>query len=260
MVKNNPKIVVRKGKKKYFEDLGKDVTICKETVMYVDDISKDFQTKYGIIKKKDLDKVGRVVSSQDKEFSVFNAFFIDKYKRIKRGAQIIPLKDIGAIIAVTGVNKTSTVIESGSGSGALSIFLSQYVKKIYSYDINEEHLGVVKENIKVLGIKNIILKKADAYNGFGQKNVDLVCLDLPEPWKALDSAVKSLKIGGFVVSYSPMIVQAADFVNTVVEHDQFIHLNTIEIISRDWEIDKRKVRPRSKSNIHSGFLSFARKI
>ena len=257
---DNPKILIRKGKKKYFEDLNKEVTIFKESYNYIKDTSKDFQTKYGIIRKKDLAKTGKVISSTKKEFSLFPASFIDEYKRLKRGAQIIPLKDIGTIITKTGINKNSIVIESGSGSGALSIFLSQYVKKIYSYDICKKHLEIVKENINALRIKNILLKEADAYKGFKQRNADLICLDLPDPVKAIEPALKSLKLGGFIVSYSPMIVQSVDFVNTVLKNDALIHIKTVEIIERDWEIDKRKVRPKSKTNIHSGFLSFARRI
>ena len=86
----------------------------------------------------------------------------------------------------------------------------------------------------------------------------MVVLDLPEPWKALESAEKSLKAGGFLVSYSPTIPQVMDFVNTLDE--SFAYLKTSEIIEREWEVKERKVRPRSQAIGHSGFITFARKL
>jgi len=103
------KILIRKGKKQYFEDLGRDVTIVKQTSFFVRDLNKPFSTKWGMIKKADLKKSGVIKSNQDKEFNIFDADFIDLYRRIKRLPQIIPLKDIGMIIATTGIGSKSVL-------------------------------------------------------------------------------------------------------------------------------------------------------
>ncbi len=254
------KILIRKGKKQYFEDLGRDVTIVKQTQFFVSDTKKDFSTKFGSISASELRKTGIIKSDQDKDFNIFDADFIDIYRRIKRLPQIIPLKDIGLIIATTGVGPKSVVVEGGSGSGALAILLARYVKKVYSYEINKEHLGVVKENIRDLGVKNITLKNKSMYDGISEKGVDLVCLDLPEPWEAILPAAKALKPGGFIVSYSPTIPQTQDFVNAILADDSFIHYKTVDLIEQEWQVEGRKVRPKSKQIIHSGFLSFCRKM
>ena len=254
------KILIRKGKKQYIEDLDREVTIVKEKRLYVDDLSKDFSTTYGSIKKADLKKTGIIKSSQKKEFHIFDASFIDIYRRIRRLPQIIPLKDIGFIIAKTGIGPDSIVVEGGTGSGALAIMLARYCKKVYSYETEKKNLDIAKENIKELGIKNIILKNKSMYDKLDEKNADLVCLDLPAPWKALEPASKTLKPGGFIVSYSPTIMQTADFVNALSKQPDFIHLKTVEVIEREWEVEKRKVRPRSKTTIHSGFITIGRKI
>ena len=254
------KILIRKGKKQYFDDLEREVTVVKEKQFYIEDASRDFSTQYGSIKKADLKKTGKVRSSQDKEFRIFDASFIDSYKRLKRLPQIIPLKDIGFIIAKTGIGKESTVIEGGSGSGALAIMLARHCGKVYSYETEKKHMETVRDNIKTLGIKNITLKNKSMYDKLDEKNVDLVCLDLPSPWKALEPASKALKPGGFMINYSPTIMQTADFVNALLKMDCFVHLETCEVIERKWEVDGRKVRPRSKANIHSGFLTLGRRI
>jgi tRNA (adenine57-N1/adenine58-N1)-methyltransferase len=254
------KILVRKGKKQYFEDLDREVTVVKEKQFYVDDFSKDFSTPYGTIKKADLKKTGIVKSSQSKEFNIFDASFIDNYKRIRRLPQIIPLKDIGHIISSTGAGPGSVVVEGGTGSGALAIMLARHCRKVYSYETEKKHLDIARENVKLLGIKNLVLKNKSMYSRIDEKNADLVCLDLPEPWKAVEPASKALKPGGFIVSYSPTITQTADFVNALLGRKDFVHIKTVEVIERGWEVEKRKVRPRSKSNIHSGFITLGRRI
>ena len=85
-------------------------------------------------------------------------------------------------------------------------------------------------------------------------------LDLPEPWKAIDNCSKAIKPGGFLVSYSPSVPQVADFVNAIRKNESFVYLKTAEITEREWEVEERKVRPKSTSIGHSGFLSFARKV
>lgn len=229
---------------------------------YVKDNSEDYHCQYGQFKKKDLSRKdgSKISTNKGKEFSIFTPSFIDLYRKIKRDAQIVPLKDIGLIIAQTGIGKDSKVLEAGAGSGAVGTFLSRLCKEIVSYEIRDDFIKVVKSNIDFLGIKNMNVKKKDIYEGITEKNLDLVMLDLPEPWKVIEHAAKSLKVGGFLVSYSPTIPQVQDFVNTLRNSEKFVHIKTSEIIEREWEVEDRKVRPRSRGIGHSGFLSFCRRI
>jgi tRNA (adenine57-N1/adenine58-N1)-methyltransferase len=227
----------------------------------VKDETKDFHTNFGMIKSSDIIQAkpgDRITSNKGTEFFVAEVCFIDLYRKIKRIAQIIPQKDIGLIITEAGLTKKSVVIEAGAGSGALGCYLAAVCKKVYSYEIRQDFYEIVKKNIEYLQLKNMLLKHRDAKLGFREKNTDAVILDLPDPWMMVNQAHSSLKIGGFLVAYCPTIPQIMDF----VEHlgDNFIYVKTSEIIEREWEISKRKVRPMSQSIGHSGFLSFARKI
>ncbi len=125
---------------------------------------------------------------------------------------------------------------------------------------NKEYIQIAKQNIKSLGLKNVKIKNKNIYKEIDEKDVDLIILDLPEPWNAIRSAEKALKIGGFLISYSPTIPQVMDFVNTMSNNPRFIFLKAIEIIERNWEVYGRKVRPKSAGIGHSGFLTFVRKI
>ena len=257
----NAKIAVKKAKKQYIKDLDREVTVSKPAQYYIEDTSKDFHCTDGIITKSDLAKESAVAkSSKGKEYSIFQASFSDDYRRIKRLAQIIPLKDIAAIMAGTGVGSESRVIDSGTGSGAVSLFMARHVKEVITYDINDEHMAIAKENAKTLGITNIKFNKGDIKEGIKEKDADLFVLDIPEPWAAVKTLDSALKVGGFAVAYCPTIPQTADFVNAIKDKEQFMHIKTIEIIERKWEIDGRKVRPKGQEIGHSGFLTFVRKI
>jgi tRNA (adenine57-N1/adenine58-N1)-methyltransferase len=224
--------------------------------LYVKNEAQDFHSKYGVLKKSQLEKK-RAKTNKGVSVSIFDACFIDKFEKIKRGAQIITLKDTGAIIANTGINKESVVIDAGSGSGALACALAGIVKKVYTYDNRPEHIKVVKENIEFFGLKNIEVKLKDVYEGFPVKNADLITLDLKEPWKCIGHAYDALKLGGFLVAYCPNISQAQEFVNA---NNKFLLIKVIEVMERPWVIKEKIARPDYTPLGHTGFLTFMRKI
>ena len=229
---------------------------------YVQDLDKDFHSQFGFVSKKDFKrKDGAILKTNTgKELMLFSPSFIDSYKRIKRGAQIITRKDIGLIVAETCINKDSKVVDAGAGSGALACFLANICKEVTTYDIREDFIKIVEKNKEFLNLKNLKIKNKNIYDGIDEKNIDLVTLDLPEPWLAIETAKKALKVGGFLVSYSPTIPQVIDFVNAIKKDKDFVHLKTTELIPREWEIEDRKVRPITTQTVHTGFLSFVRKI
>jgi tRNA (adenine57-N1/adenine58-N1)-methyltransferase len=122
-----------------------------DSKFYLVDEKKDFHTKEGMIKSDELQKkAGHCIKIKNSEFALLDPQFIDFYRNIKRHAQIITLKDLGTIIVETGMTKDSVIVESGCGSGGLSIYLSKIVKKIISYDNNDMSLEVTKKILKIL--------------------------------------------------------------------------------------------------------------
>lgn len=231
-------------------------------MFFVKDNSKDFHTQYGFLSKSELEKAdGEVIrSNTGKEFSIFEPSFIDFYRKISRGPQIVPLKDLGLIISNTGIQKDWKVIDSGAGNGGVCLYLATIVKKVITYEIRDDFAGIVKKNMENLGITNLTLKLKNIYEGIREKNVDLITLDLPEPWKVIPHAEKALKPGGFLVSYSPSVPQVSDFSEELRKHRAFMKLKVIEVTEREWDVQGRIIRPKTSPVGHSGFITFARKI
>ncbi|MCK4670389.1 MAG: methyltransferase domain-containing protein [Nanoarchaeota archaeon] len=224
----------------------------------VKDTSKDFHTKDGIVKKSDFKKK-KGKTNIGKDFIIFDPSFIDRYKRLKRTAQIILPKDIGFIISECGLGKESVVFDAGSGSGGVACFLANVVKKVYTFDNDKRHIICTKDNVKMLDLKNVDVIERDVYEkGFGKKNADCIILDLKEPWRCIDHCRKALKSGGFLVVYTPHITQALQFINENKEKEVFIPLRTIEVFEREWKLTGKIARPEFVPLGHSAFLGFFR--
>jgi len=229
---------------------------------FVKETDKDLHTRWGVIKSADLKKPegSGIKSSLQKNYFIFSAKFIDLYRRIRRYAQLIPLKDIGLIIANTGIGSKSVVLEAGGGSGGFSCFISRFVKQVVSYDIDGKSIEMLKDNMKYLGVKNIKIKNINIYEKIDDENIDMVLLDLPDPEKAISNANKALKPGGFLVVYTPQINQMQNAMNEIAKFEGLLPVKTVELVEREWKVAGQVVRPVSRSNIHSGFISFMRKI
>lgn len=220
----------------------------------------DFHSLFGVIKENDLQNAlsGSIVKSNiDKEFLVLDASFIDLIENIKRGPAIILPKDIGYILSFTGIDKNSICLDAGTGSGVLASFLARFTKKVYSYENNLDFFNLAKKNFEFLNINNIELKNKDVYQEIDETNLDLVVLDLLEPWKALDNVHKSLKSGSFLVCYLPTTNQVYELIKSL--NNNFLHEKTIELIEREWSIYP-STRPKSQMIAHTAFLTFLRKI
>jgi len=213
---------------------------------------KELHTSDGKVKLKD----GEVKSHLGKKFYCFDASFSDKMNKISRGPAIMIKKDIGSILAYTGINSKSKILDAGAGCGVLSSYLANISDNVTAYERSKEFLKIAKKNYESLDVK-VKLRNKDIYKGITEKKLDLITLDLLEPWKVLKYAKKSLKIGGYLVIYSPQITQ---IIRVVKESKGFIVERVIENIEREWVVESKKVRPKHRMIGHTGFLVFLRKV
>lgn len=216
--------------------------------------SGDLHTPDGILKEKDIEKTkGKVISHTGKEFFALDANFVDQLKKISRGPQTLVLKDLGYILIHSGVGKDSLVVDAGTGCGAIAAVMGRYAKKVVSYDMNKEHLALAQKNLTFLQSQNVELKEGNVYEKIEEKDVDILTLDLPEPWRVNFDCVKN---GGTIIIYLPSITQVQEFCNTTKEHVEKV----IELLEREWHVEGRKVRPKSDMLGHTAFLIIVRKM
>jgi tRNA (adenine57-N1/adenine58-N1)-methyltransferase len=186
----------------------------------------------------------------------------DTLKKLRRGPQIITLKDAAIISAFTGMSSGDLVVDAGSGSGFLAVYMGNLVRprgRVVSYERRPEFAEIALENVKRAGLEKVVeIKVRDVFEGIDEKDVDVVTLDLPEPWNAVRHVEKALKEGGFVVSYVPTVEQSRHFFEECgkagLEHDK-----TVECTVREMVMRERGTRPQIKGLMHTGYISFARK-
>ncbi len=177
-----------------------------------------------------------------------------------RGPQIITPKDSAMILAYTNTEPGSKVVDAGTGSGFLAIFLATYLNpgKVYTYENDYRFVKIAKENIKKSGLsKFIVLRNADITKGIKEKKVDLITLDLKDAKKVVKHAHKALKAGGYLVVYSPTVEHLIEVIKEI-KKNKFKGLKTIENIVREWKTDYT-TRPKTMGIMHTGFLTFAKK-
>jgi len=226
----------------------------------VKDLAENYHTSFGIISSKDLKgKNSRIKSSTGKTFLLLDATFPDLWEQFQRGPQIMLQKDIGLIMAKTGINKDSEIVDAGGGSGSLCLSLANICKKITVYETHPEHHKVVQKNIVLSGLTNVTLKHDDIYKGIKEKELDLITLDLPEPWQVIKHAEKSLKDGGYLVIYLPNLTQMQKSLASL-KGAPFKVLDIIELLERKWAINEQIMRPEFQMLGHTGFMAFCRKL
>ncbi len=217
----------------------------------------DLHTSLGVIKEKDI-KDGIIATHLGKECICFPASWIDQLEKIQRGGPaIITKKDLGMILAHIPITKDTKILDAGTGTGLLAAFLARISDEVISYEKKEEFLNLAKKNFEFLNV-NVKLKEKDIYQGIEEKELDVLTLDLPEPWLVLPHTEKSMKKGSYLVTFLPNITQVMQLVREAKNY-QFYHEQTIEGIEREWHVEEKKVRPHNMILGHTGFLTFLRK-
>jgi len=221
-----------------------------------------------ILKKK----VGeRVVSSKGEELLILKPTLKDfVLKRLKRISQIIYPKDAGQILVLADIFEGAKVLETGTGSGALTLYLIRAVGekgKVVSIDEREDMVENAKKNIeefyqkKIEEIKSLTLRKQNLEE-IKEKDFDRVILDLPNPWNYLQKIKEILREEGILACWLPTILQVFELTEKVEnEYSKDFHLEGIfETLQREWQKRKIALRPKDRMVAHTGFLVIFRKI
>lgn len=226
---------------------------------------KEFQSDLGIISAEQIanSEIGDELKSHlDHTFKIVKPNVNDFIDLMDRRCSILIQKDIGSVLAHTGLGAGDRVVDAGTGAGAIALNFGNVVGsegKVYTYEIREDFAEVAKKNIENFGITNIEVKNKDIKEGIDEDNLDLIFLDLPKPFEIFEDVYDSLKVGGWLTVYAPYIDQA-EVSYRIAKKLGFYNIDIIEILERGLEVRQQGVRPKTRMVGHSGYLLFARKL
>jgi tRNA (adenine57-N1/adenine58-N1)-methyltransferase len=194
-------------------------------------------------------------------YRVLRPTLADFVLTMPRGAQVIYPKDLGPILMLADIFPGARVLESGVGSGALSMTMLRAGAVITGYELREDFATRAQANVdSFLGpeaMSRYDVHLRDCYDGIDGIGFDRVVLDLPEPWHVVKHAETALASGGILIAYTPSITQAAHL-REVLESSDFAMAETVEVLQRGWHIEGQAVRPDHRMVGHTGFLTHAR--
>jgi tRNA (adenine57-N1/adenine58-N1)-methyltransferase len=163
-------------------------------------------------------------------------------------------KDIGLVIAYTGMNHNDAVLDAGTGSGIAAIYFGGIAKTVKTYEVRPEFSALAQKNISEAKLKNVEAIAADFITADG--DFDIVHLDMQILPEHVNHAFTLLNSGGYLACYTPFLEQMAIVIDAA--SGQFTEIHTHELIEREMTRSKRGTRP-STSVCHSGYITIARK-
>jgi tRNA (adenine57-N1/adenine58-N1)-methyltransferase catalytic subunit len=206
------------------------------------------------------------VTNGDLKFQAFRPLFGDYVLSMPRGATIIYPKDLAMILGVADIKPGVRVLESGVGSGALTLALLRAIGEsgsLQSVEIRDDFAQISKSNVvNYFGSepKNWELVVGAFQEQRYEANWDRVVLDMLSPWECVQTAADALVPGGVILAYVATTTQLSKFAEALKESDLFTEPESTESIVRGWHHEGLAVRPQHRMIGHTGFLTVARRM
>lgn len=207
-----------------------------------------------------------VRSTQGRQFAVVRPRLIDAILEMPRRSGIVYPKDAAHLIAWADIAPGQRVLESGVGSGALTLALLRAVGErgqVIGYELRADFIELTLGNVRAYAaehVGNLLVRERDISTGLVDEDLDRVVLDLPEPWRVLPHVPGALRDGGWVAAYTPSILQASQFVDALRSSRRYVQIETSEVLLRGWHIQGQAVRPEHEMVGHTGFVTVARLV
>lgn len=227
---------------------------------------KRFHTHLGVVEAAEVMAAGpggKVRTSKGEELLVIIPPLSEVVRRAPRRTQIVFPKDASYVVLNLDVRPGSRVLECGCGSGAMTAVLASLVGdegKVYSYERREEFLELARSFVERLGLSSRVeFKLRDASEGFDERDLDAVFLDLPDPWNHMEAAVTSLAPGKAMGVLVPTFLQ----VERTLEAMRAFGLSYVricEILLREIKPNPGRVRPEDRMVAHTGYLLFGHRV
>lgn len=186
--------------------------------------------------------------------------------KMKRGAQVVYPKDLGPILIYGDIGPGMTVVEAGTGSGAVTLALARAVGetgRVVTVERRPDHAAQAKTNIERWfgGIPpQVEIREGEVAGVVAEVRPERIVLDLPEPEETIRVAAEHQPTGGVMCVYLPTVPQLQSAVDAARASGGFSEIEIKEFLFRDWNVSGRSVRPEHSMIGHTGFLMFMRRV
>ncbi len=207
-----------------------------------------------------------VATPSGAEFQVLRPRLADYVLKMQRGAQVVYPKDIGPIVLWADIAPGMTVLEAGTGSGALTLGLLRAVGpegRVVTVERREDHQKQAIKTIKRWFGElpdNLDMRIGEVEETVAELGPERIVLDLPEPWHVVPEAAAHQPTGAVFASYLPTIPQVQTLVETMRDSGAFAEIEIFETLHRTWNVKGRSVRPSHTMVGHTGFVVTGRRV
>lgn len=230
---------------------------------------RTFQFHNGTVPHDDLigaEDGSWVESSGNAKLLLIRPRLADFILKMKRGAQVVYPKDLGPILVYGDIAPGMTVLEAGTGSGALTMGLARAVGptgRVVTVERRDDHAAHARKTLQRWFGEipdHVDMRIGDVVDTVAELEPERIVLDLPEPWHAVEAAATHQPPGGVLCSYLPTVPQVQTLVERARETRAFAEIEVQELMMREWNIEGRSVRPSHSMIGHTGFLIFMRRV
>ncbi len=221
---------------------------------------KEFHCNYGLIKLGEL--VGKsygslIETNKGKKLRAYSPKINDWIRSFEHQGQIIYEKDAAQIAFLLDIKSGSTIYEAGTGSGALTAYLSQIVGssgKIVTHDVRNAAIKTARKNLERMGRTNVDFHLRDVIEeGFVEGKADGIILDMVDPWRVLSHVKDVLKLGKKIVIFIPSFNQIEKTFVALKKY-KFREIKAVEFLERKIQLKEHAIRPSTRMIGHTGFL------
>ena len=224
------------------------------------------QTHRGILYHDDL--IGKtwgtqVFSHLGRSFILLQPSLGNLLRETPRTTQIMYPKDIGYVLITLGIRPGQHVLEAGTGSGSLTTAMAYAVGPqghVTTYEQRFETQRLAQKNLVRLGLdERVTFKLRDIREGFDERNIEALFLDLPNPYDYMVQVRQALMPGGFFGCILPTTNQIIRLLEAL-KRENFGFIEVVELILRNYQAEPDRFRPVDRMIAHTGYLIFARPI
>ncbi|RBP97990.1 methyltransferase [Bifidobacterium aemilianum] len=203
------------------------------------------------------------------QYAVMRPRMADYVLSMPRGAQIMYPKDIARVIQLGDIRKGMRVLESGAGSGAMSLNLLDAVGdqgELTTIEMRPEFAKVAEANATLYygGFPDwwkVLTGDFDSVAaGLEEAYYDRIVLDMLDPWNRLDQAYRVLSPGGVLTAYVTTSTQLSRLAEALRHAEVWTEPDISECLERDWKAQGLAVRPDHQMIGHTGFLLTTRSM